>query len=209
MIKGIHYYTGLTLAIYIGTHLLNHLLILHSEGMHINFMQKARKVYRHPVVEGVLLTAVGLQILSGLFLVTQKWTKTESWFDWAQICSGLYLLLFLTYHVRAVMVGRHKMHIDTNLYYGAGVMNMWPQKLIFIPYYSLAILAFFFHVACIHRIKMKEFVSKEVAERQAIGIMILGCAVTLLIIFKMSHLKMPAHFMETADKTPKKKILNT
>src|SRR6185503_9317527 len=102
MIKGIHYYTGLTLAIYIGTHLLNHLLILHSEAMHINFMQKARKVYRHPIVEGVLLTAVGLQMLSGLFLVTQKWTKTESWFDWAEICSGLYLLLFLTYHVRAV-----------------------------------------------------------------------------------------------------------
>ena len=209
MIKGIHYYSGLTLAIYIGTHLLNHLLILHSEAMHINFMQKARKVYRHPIVERVLVTAVGLQILSGLFLVARKWTKAESWFDWAQICSGLYLSLFLTYHVRAVMVGRHKMHIDTNLYYGAGVMNMWPQKLIFIPYYSLAILAFFFHVACIHRIKMKEFVPKEVAERQAIGIMILGCVVTLLIIFKMSHLKMPAHFIGTADKTAKKKILNT
>ncbi|HJS54972.1 MAG TPA: hypothetical protein VJ765_10520, partial [Chitinophagaceae bacterium] len=171
-------------------------------------MQKVRKVYRHSIVEGVLLTAVGLQILSGLFLVTQKWTKAESWFDWAQICSGLYLSLFLTYHVRAVMTGRYKMHIDTNLYYGAGVMNMWPQKLIFIPYYSLAILAFFFHVACIHRIKMKEFVPKEVAERQAIGIMILGSAVTLLIIYKMSNLKMPSHFIGTADKTSKKKILN-
>ena len=99
------------------------------------------------------------------------------------------------------MVGRHKMHIDTNLYYGAGVMNMWPQKLIFIPYYSFAILAFFFHVACIHRIKMKEFVPKEVAEQQAIGIMILGCAVTLLIIYKMSQVKMPADFTRRADET--------
>ena len=192
MIKGIHYYTGLTLAIYIGAHLLNHLLILRSQAAHINFMQKARKVYRHPLVERVLLTAVALQILTGLFLVTQKWTKTESWFDWVQICSGLYLSLFLAYHVRAVLVGRHKMHIDTNLYYGAGVMNMWPQKLIFIPYYSLAILSFFFHVACIHRTKMKEFVSEELAAQQAIGIMALGCIMTLLIIYKMSHLKMPA-----------------
>jgi len=56
---------------------------------------------------------------------------------------------------------------------------------------------------------MKEFVPKEVAERQAIGIMILGCVVTLLIIFKMSHLKMPSHLTGTADKTSKKKILNT
>ena len=194
MIKGIHYFTGLTLAIYIGTHLLNHLLILHSEEMHIRFMQKARKVYRHPIIERILLTAVGVQVLTGLFLVTQKWTKVESWFDWAQICSGLYLSFFLVYHVRAVLQGRHKLHMDTNLYYGAGVMNMWPQKLIFIPYYALAILAFFFHVACIHRVKMKEFVPETVAEKQAIAIMVVGCVVTLLIIFRMTHLKMPANF---------------
>ena len=200
MIKGIHYYTGLTLAMYIGIHLLNHLLILRSAAMHIAFMQKARKIYRHPVVEPILLLAVGLQILTGLFLVTQKWTKTESWFDWAQICSGLYLSLFLTYHVRAVLVGRHKLHVDTNLYYGAGVMNMWPQKLLFIPYYSLAILAFFTHVACIHRIKMKEFVSLEMAEQQAIGIMLLGIVITLLIIYKMAHLKLPDGFIEKAGK---------
>jgi hypothetical protein len=81
MIKGVHYYTGLTITIFIGIHLLNYLLLLHSEAMHINFMQKARKVYRHPIVEGVLLTAVMLQILSGLFLVTRKWTKAGSWFD--------------------------------------------------------------------------------------------------------------------------------
>ncbi|MBN8676500.1 MAG: hypothetical protein J0L56_20410 [Chitinophagales bacterium] len=197
MIKGIHYYTGLAIAIYIGTHLLNHLLILHSEAMHINFMKKTRKVYRHPLVERILLTAVLLQVLSGLFLVTQKWVKADNWFDWVQIFSGLYLLLFLANHVRAVMVGRHKMHVDTNLYYGAGVMNMWPQKLVFIPYYSLAIISLFFHVACIHRIKMKELVPEEAAEQQAIGIMILGCVVTLLIIFKMSHLKMPANLKKS------------
>ena len=204
MIKFIHYYTGLTLVIYIGTHLMNHLLILHSDAMHLNFMKKARKVYRHPIVESVLLTAVALQILSGIYLVTQKWTKADSLFDWVQICSGLYLSLFLTYHVRAVMIGRHKMHIDTNLYYGAGVMNMWPQKLIFIPYYSLAILSFFFHVACIHRIKMKEFVTNEIAEEQAIEIMIVGCIVTLLIIYKMSHLKLPADFIRKAGGPLKK-----
>jgi succinate dehydrogenase/fumarate reductase cytochrome b subunit len=206
MIKAIHYYTGLTIGIYIGTHLLNHLLILHSEAMHINFMQKARKIYRHYIVEAILLTAVLLQILSGIFLIIQKWPGVDSWFDWVQLCSGLYLSLFLANHIRAVMVGRRKLHIDTNLYYGAGVMNMWPQKLFYIPYYSLAILAFVCHIACTHRIKMKEFVPKEVAEQQAIGIMILGCVATLLIIFKMSHLKMPAGFTEKAGKNPGKLI---
>ena len=199
MIKVIHYYTGVTLAVYIGIHLLNHLLIIHSAAMHIRFMQKARKIYRQPIVEAILLAAVLLQIFTGLFLVTQKWFKMENWFDWVQVFSGLYLSLFLINHVKAVMVGRYKMHIDTNLYYGAGVMNMWPQKLIYIPDYSLALLSFFFHVACVHRIKMKEFVSNEMAEQQAIVIMVVGCIITLLIIFKMSHLKMPARLTSSRN----------
>ncbi len=97
MIKTIHYYTGLTVALFVGIHLLNHLLILHSETMHLNFMRGARKVYGHPVVEGVLLMAVVVQIFSGIFLVTQKWSRAEGWFDWLHISSGLYLALFLTF----------------------------------------------------------------------------------------------------------------
>jgi hypothetical protein len=41
---------------------------------------------------------------------------------------------------------------------------------------------------------MKEFVSMAVAEQQAIGIMVLGGVIMLLIIYRMSHLEMPAGF---------------
>jgi len=207
MIKYIHYFSGLTLGIFLATHLLNHVLILHSEAMHISFMQKARKVYRHPVVEIILLTAVMIQILSGLYLVTQKWAKAESWFDWVQIGSGLYLSFFLIYHVRAVLFGRYKLKVDTNLYYGVGVMHMFPQKLIYIPYYSLAILAFSFHVACIHRIKMKEFIPLKKAEYEAIEIMILGVMLTLLIILKMLQLKMPADFIGRVENNKRNELI--
>lgn len=199
MIKEIHYYSGLVLALYVGIHLLNHLMILRSEAKHLSFMQAARKIYRHPLIESVLLIAVAVQIVSGIFLVTQKWSRAEVWFDWLQISSGLYLSLFLANHVKAVMVGRYKMHIDTNLYYGAGVMNMWPQKLFYIPYYAFAVLSFFSHVASIHRTKMKEFVAPVAAEQQAIGIIIAGGVVTFLIIFKMSRLKMPIELMKTQE----------
>ena len=199
MIKGIHYVSGLTIAAYVGVHVLNHLLILRSEALHIRFMQAARKIYRQPAVEAVLLIAVVVQVLSGIVLVAQKWPRADGWFDWLHIGSGVYLALFLTNHVRAVMMGRYKMHIDTNLYYGAGVMNMWPQKLFYIPYYAFAILAFFSHVASIHRMKMREFVSPDLAEQQAIGILAVGCLVTLLIIVKMSHLKMPASLTPRSD----------
>lgn len=188
--KLIHYYTGLTLAVFIGFHLLNHLLILHSEALHIKFMKSARKIYRNRIVESLLLVAVLVQVISGITLVILKWNKVENYFDRIQITSGLYLSFFLLNHLLAVLRGRYKLKMDTNLYYGAGVMNMWPQKLFFIPYYSFAILSFFFHVACVHRIKMEKYAGLSVATKQAFLIMGIGMLVTLLVIIKMSNLKL-------------------
>ena len=188
--KLIHYYTGLTLAVFIGFHLLNHLLILHSEALHIKFMKSARKIYRNRIVESLLLLAVLVQVISGITLVILKWNKVENYFDRIQITSGLYLSFFLLNHLLAVLRGRYKLKMDTNLYYGAGVMNMWPQKLFFIPYYSFAILFFFFHVACVHRIKMEKYAGLSVATKQAFLIMGIGMLVTLLVIIKMSNLKL-------------------
>ncbi len=188
MNKVIHYYSGLTIAVFVGIHLLNHLLILRSEASHIKFMRAARKLYRHPVVEKVIFLAAFVQIVSGISVVVDKWPIAEGWFDWLHIGSGAYLAFFLLNHIKAVLVGRYKLRVDTDLYYGAGVMNMWPHKLYYIPYYALAILSFFTHVACIHRTKMQEFVSPDAAEYQAVGIILLGWTVTFLVIYKMSHL---------------------
>ena len=191
--KLIHYYTGLTLAVFIGFHLLNHLLILRSEALHIRFMNSARKIYRNRFVESLILLAVLLQVISGITLVILKWNKVENYFDRIQIASGLYLSFFLLNHVIAVLRGRYILKMDTNLYYGAGVMNMWPRKLFFIPYYSFAILSFFFHVACVHRIKMEKYASLPVATKQAFIIMGIGMLVTFLVILKMSNLKISFH----------------
>ena len=187
--KLLHYYTGLTLSVFIGFHLLNHLLILHSEELHLKFMRSARKIYRNRVIEILLFAGVLLQVVSGIGLAILKWNKVENYFDRIQITSGLYLSFFLINHVIAVLRGRYMLKVDTNLYYGAGVMNMWPQKLFFIPYYSVAIVSFFFHVACVHRIKMTKISGLHVATTQSLVIMGVGILVAFLIIIRMSHLK--------------------
>lgn len=189
--KVIHYYSGVTLAIFVGIHLLNHALILHSSEWHINFMNAVRKVYRNPVIETLLLLAVGIQIVTGIYLVNNKWSLVESLFDFLHIASGLYMSLFLIIHVSAVLMGRYKLGVDTNLYFGVGYMNVSPQRYFFIPYYSLAITSFFVHMACIHKIKMSEYVTLSTAQNQSIGIMVLGVIFTVLIITKMAHLQFP------------------
>ena len=191
--KLVHYYTGLTLSVFIGLHLLNHLLILHSEALHIRFMKSARKIYRNKFVESLLFLAVLLQVISGITLVIMKWNKVENYFDRIQIASGLYLSFFLLNHVMAVLRGRYILKMDTNIYYGAGVMNMWPQKLFFIPYYSFAILSFFFHVACVHRLKMEKFAGLAVSTKQSFMIMGAGALITFLVIIKIANLKLSFH----------------
>jgi succinate dehydrogenase/fumarate reductase cytochrome b subunit len=187
--KILHYYSGITISMFIGFHLLNHLLVLRSEDHHVRFMQTLRNIYRKKIIEILLLTGILIQIVSGITLVIFKWNKTENYFDVIQIISGLYMVFFLTVHINAVMIGRYKLKIDTNLYYGAGVMNMWPHKLFYIPYYSLAILSFFFHIACVHRIKMSKLVSTPAATTQSFIVMGIGVIITLLTIGKMSRLK--------------------
>lgn len=194
--KATHYFSGLVIAIFVGVHILNHLTILHSESMHISFMQAARKIYRNPIIESLLLLAVLVQIGTGLALAFQKWGKITTTYDWIHVLSGLYMALFLIIHVSAVMIGRYRLQVDTNLWYGAGVMNMWPHKLFFIPYYTLALISFFFHVACIHRLKAPGIFGQLAAERHAIIIMILGTIVTAAIIIRMSTLRLPDEFIK-------------
>jgi succinate dehydrogenase/fumarate reductase cytochrome b subunit len=190
--KAIHYFSGLTIAIFVGIHLLNHALILHSAEWHITFMNAARKVYRHPIIEMILLTAVCVQIVTGIYLVNTKWGSVESIFDLLHIVSGLYMSLFLIVHVTAVLMGRYKLGLDTNLYFGVGYMNISPQRYFFIPYYALAITSFFVHMACIHKSKMSEYVELSAAQNQSIGIIAFGIIFTMLVITKMVRLHIPS-----------------
>lgn len=190
--KAIHYFSGLTIAIFVGIHLLNHALILHSTEWHITFMNAVRKVYRHPIIETILLAAVGTQIVTGIYLANNKWGSVESIFDFLHIASGLYLSLFLIVHVSAVLMGRYKLGIDTNLYFGVGYMNVSPQRYFFIPYYALAIISFFVHLACIHKTRMSKYVALSVAQNQSIGIIAIGIIFTILVIAKMASLHIPS-----------------
>jgi succinate dehydrogenase/fumarate reductase cytochrome b subunit len=199
MIKSIHYFSGITITIFVMAHLLNHLLVLHSEALHVTFMHSARKIYRHPVMETILLIAVLTQIISGIRLVAAKWSTATELFDWLHLLSGLYLALFLIVHVTAVLIGRYKLHLDTNLYYGAGVMNMHPQKLIFIPYYALAILSFFTHIASVHRIKMQELLPLDKVEQHSWIIIGTGMLITFLIVGRMSRIDLPKEFTNSSS----------
>lgn len=184
--KRLHYFSGLFMSLFVGTHLFNHLLGLWGPELHIQVMELLRMGYRFPPVEILLLSAVLVQIFSGFKLVQERGFRQGTLFGKLHVYSGLFLALFLFMHTTATVGGRFAFGIDTNFYYAAMVVNLFPFAYLYIPYYLLGVLAFFVHVACIHRIKMQTVRGVPAAAWHVWGIMGLGLVIGIMILLGLT-----------------------
>jgi hypothetical protein len=186
-IRKIHFVSGITLTIFIGLHLANHLASIAGVERHIEWMNALRHFYRTPIIEFLLLAAVLVQMYSGIRFFVLKRKTTKIGFEKLHIFSGLYMAAFFVIHISAVFVGRLILSLDTNFYFGAAGLNFFPVNLFFIPYYSLAILSFFGHIAAIHHCKMKNAIWGVSVNGQSKAILVLGAMVMLLILYGMTN----------------------
>jgi hypothetical protein len=138
----------MVVAAYAAAHLANHVAALFGVAAHIGFMQAARVVYRAPAVEAVLLASVLWQVVTGVWLVARGWRRRHGAMAWLQAGAGAYLAFFLVVHVSAVLVGRHMLGLDTNVYYAAAGLHVAPFVYFFGPYYVLGVTALVAHLAC-------------------------------------------------------------
>jgi hypothetical protein len=186
-IKKIHFISGLTITIFVGLHLFNHIYSVFGAEKHIETMNVLRIFYRNVFFETILLFAVLIQIISGLKLFKISRKTANSKFDKLQIWTGLYLAFFFIIHLSAVLAGRLILHLDTNFYFGVAGLNTFPFNLFFIPYYGLAIFSFFGHVASIHNKKMKQRVFGFTAKAQSISILAFGFILTIIIFYGLTN----------------------
>lgn len=185
LIRRVHYFSGITIALFIMLHLANHTVSLTGIEKHIEVMTALRKIYRNVFAEIVLLSAVGVQIFSGIQLYRSRYKIAKGFYEKLQLWSGLYLAIFFVIHLSAVMVGRFILKLDTNFYFGAAGLNHFPFNLFFIPYYSLAIFSFFGHIAAIHYRKMKS--KNKDASAQSAMILGLGLIIIFLLIYGLTN----------------------
>ncbi len=186
-IKRLHYISGLTITIFVGLHLFNHTCSIFGADRHIAVMNTLRLFYRNIFLETILLSAVFVQIISGLKLFRANRKTATSNFDKLHIWTGLYLAIFLVIHLTAVLGGRFYLHLDTNFYFGVAGLNTFPYNLFFIPYYGLAVFSFFGHIASIHSKKMKQNVFSLTPNEQSKGILFLGLCLTVLIFYGLTN----------------------
>lgn len=185
--KNIHFVSGLSLTLFIGLHLLNHLISIFGIAYHINFMNSFRVVYRNPVIESVLLLAVIIQVMSGIKLVFQKRKAVNTLWAKLQIWTGFYLAFFLVFHVSAVFMGRLVFDLDTNFYFGVAGLNSLPANLFFVPYYGFALFSFFGHIASIHNQKMKKNLLGLSVNTQSKFILWMGILISILIFYGLTN----------------------
>lgn len=186
MQKRLHYYSGLIITIFIAMHLANHLCGIAGNNVHIEVMHLFRLVYRNIIIETILLVAVIIQIFTGLKLFFKSRKHKCSFFEKIQINSGLYLSFFLIVHVGAVLSGRFVLHLDTNIYFGGAGLSTFPYCVFFIPYYLLAIIAFFGHIAAIHSMKMQKDLLGISPLKQSYLLLIIGLLVAFACLSGVS-----------------------
>ena len=182
-----HYISGLTITVFVGLHLFNHVCSIFGEDKHIEIMDTLRLFYRNILVETILLSAVFVQIFSGLKLFKTNRKTAISNFEKLHIWTGLYLAIFFVIHLSAVLGGRLFLHLDTNYYFGVAGLNSFPFNLFFIPYYGLAIFSFFGHIASIHNKKMKQNILGLTPSRQSKSILIFGGCLTIIIFYGLTN----------------------
>lgn len=133
---------------FICLHFANHLVGLQGQGAHQQFLEAARLVYRHPIVELVLLMAFVIQIITGIALAREIWVRKKDLIHQLQAVSGVYMAFFIVFHVGGVFMGRLVFNLDTNFDFAAITLTK-PWIYFFLPYYGLAIMAIFTHIGCI------------------------------------------------------------
>lgn len=147
-IRLFHRVSALLLATFLIIHMVNHVVGLSGQTQHIAFMQAIRPIYRHPIIEPVLLALFAVQVATGATMAIKSWRERRGIVAWVQAVSGLYVAAFLLIHVSSVMLGRIVFGLDIDFRFAAAGFHVagWPWY--FMPYYFLAVFGLFVHVGC-------------------------------------------------------------
>lgn len=196
--RRVHFISGIIITTFIALHLFNHAWSNLGENEHIQLMNTLRLFYRNIFIETILMSAVGLQIVTGIKLFFKARKTATTLTAKMQLWSGIYLAMFFIMHLSAVLIGRHFLHLDTNFYFGAAGLNTFPINLFFIPYYALAMMAFFGHISAIHYKKMKYNFLGLSPSIQSNLILLFGVCLTISIFYgltnKFSGVKIPSAY---------------
>ncbi len=192
-IRTIHKINAILLSFFILAHLATHFSGIFGIETYNAVQTFFRTAYRIPPLEFGLITLVVSQMLLGLGLVVLsfKREKPSGFWAWAQILSGLYLILFLSQHLIALLIVRTDFELDTTFFWPASVMTSSPGIYYFAPYYFLAIVSILTHIGAALRYHLMSNGYEKAGRKTGIGFLLGGCLLAMIIVPALSGAYFP------------------
>ncbi|MGB0931661.1 MAG: hypothetical protein ACPGVB_12835 [Chitinophagales bacterium] len=185
-LQKVHRFSAIGIGVFTLAHIFNHVMAAHSIELHIEVMNALRLVYYYPIIEVLLVISILIQAFTGVQLFRKNRKHLHSRIAKLQAYSGLYLAFFLVAHSTATIGGNWFFQIDTNFYFGAMVVNIFPYVFFFAPYYFLAVTSFFTHIAC----TLSKYVAKnydlKTAQRFVYASIAFGAITAIVILLAFS-----------------------
>jgi hypothetical protein len=173
------------LLLFVGPHIANHLAGFWNGPVHIEIMNAVRRVYRDDIVQPMLLTLIGFQILTGTVLVQRRMRMPSDFLGTIQTMSGVYVGVYFLAHVTAVFAARYA-GTDTNwnwLTRPHDSMLASLSNLRLIAHYWVGPIAIVTHVACgLRMILLQRDTSPVAADRLALALITVGVVISSIIL---------------------------
>lgn len=173
------------LLLFVGPHIGNHLAGFWNGPVHIEMMNAVRRVYRDDIVQPILLTLIGFQIVTGTVLVRRRMRKPSDFFGTLQTMSGAYVGVYFLAHMTAVFAARYA-GTDTNwnwLTRPHDSMLVSLSNLRLIAHYWVGPIAIITHVACgLRMILLQRDTSPTAADRLALALITVGVVISSVIL---------------------------
>jgi hypothetical protein len=167
---------------FLALHLASHVSAFYSLDLNVRVAAWMRTIYKQPLVEALLLSALPFQIGTGLWLVRHAWHGAPHALERLQVASGLTLALFIAVHAWATAV-----LMPDLTFYGAsgGARGVVPDP-VFFAYYVLGVAGVFVHLAGGMRSRVGRRRGPAPAKRWAYGVLAGGAAVTLVVALALA-----------------------
>jgi hypothetical protein len=181
--RRIHGYSAMLIVLFAIAHVSNNMLAIVSLHTHATVLRALRLVYRERLIEIALVGAVVTQALTGLTMVWKSRLRRTTTFRNLQTVSGLYMASFFLSHLFATLSARWRA-IDTTFAWATNapsglLVNAIPVALL--PYYILAVVMLFVHLACQARRNLARVMSDAAARQIAYSLMAIGGIAALVI----------------------------
>jgi hypothetical protein len=208
-IKPVHAAGAIAIALFVAAHLATSLTILKNPETYTWSASLLRLAYRTPAGEPILIGLLILQVITGLTMATDAFTRRASSEYLIHMACGLYFVVYLGSHTLAVaVIGRATLNHGPDFTFassGAGGLLANPGGVSLAPYYFLAVVAFFTHLSRPLRLWVMRIANAGTARRSSYALVgarsLVAAALLVGLCTSMITTHLPHHFPRNPQRT--------